>query len=415
MKFLFGRFSKNQKRSFAVLSTIVLALFVFLWFGMGLDPASGALIAFIMEALIYLFFIMTPSKDKKRGVLREWGDALLFAVIAATLIRAFVLEAYTIPTPSMEKSLLVGDFLFVSKFHYGPRIPMTPVAFPFAHHTLPIVGGKSYIEWPSIDYHRLPGISKVKRNDVVVFNYPIEDFRPVDKRENYIKRCVGIPGDVLELKRGDLYINGEMAHKAPEMQLNYHVVSDGSPKLRSLRKELDIHDGVDYHDGKNFDFPLTVEMVKRFKAADYVLNVEANVMNEGNFSHVLFPEDQNNFPFNLDNYGPLTIPSAGTTVALNLKNLAQYHRIITIYEGRNLQVKGGKILIDGIEVTSYTFNLDYYFMMGDNRHNSADSRYWGFVPEDHIVGKPVLIWMSWDKHAPWYGKIRWGRLMSFIE
>ncbi len=362
-----------------------------------------------------LYFVLRKS-DKKKSMGREWADAIIFAVIAATLIRTFFIEAYTIPTSSMEKSLLVGDFLFVSKVSYGARIPNTPLSFPFAHHTLPFTDDtKSYLEWIKLPYYRLPGLGKIKNNDVVVFNYPMEDFRPVDKQENYIKRCVAIPGDTLQVKESTLYINNKMAEKPLNMQFRYHVVTDGTMLNPKTIQDLNITDGNPLETPGEYVMMLTQETVEKVKQIAVVKSVEPYIENPKLADTMsMYPHDRN-FPWNVDNYGPIVIPKEGATVNLTTKNIALYARVIEAYEHNKLQVKDSIIYINGNVANSYTFKMDYYSMMGDNRHNSADSRFWGFVPIDHIVGKGVFVWLSLDPNeSNLFKKIRWNRVFSFI-
>jgi len=357
---------------------------------------------------------------EKKGFVKEWVDAIVFAVIAATIIRLFLIEAYTIPTSSMEKSLLVGDFLFVSKVSYGPRIPNTPLAFPFAHHTMPLVGGKSYLEWLKLPYWRLPGYTTIKNNDVVVFNYPIEGFRPVDKRENYIKRCVGISGDKLEVIDRVLHINGKPAEKPEDMQYSYNVKTDGTGFNPKVLKKYDITEGGRVSNRGDFSLTMTNEAMEVISKFKNVRNLEPAIVNKGVYAEYIFPNSDSNlqsnkdkkFFWNVDNFGPVIIPKKGETIKLTMENMAIYERAISFYEDNDFELRGDTIFINGVETDSYTFKMDYYFMMGDNRHNSADGRFWGFVPEDHIVGKAVFIWLSIDKNG---GGIRWNRLFSFIE
>jgi signal peptidase I len=360
----------------------------------------------------------------KKGFFREWFDAIIFAVVAATIIRLFLIEAYTIPTSSMEKSLLIGDFLFVSKVSYGPRIPNTPIAFPFAHHTMPLTGGKSYLEWLKLPYYRLPGFGKIENNDVVVFNYPMEDFRPVDKRENYIKRCVGIPGDTLEVREGVLFINGVQAEMPPKMQSSYNVRTDGSGFNPKVLRKLDITEGGRVSNQGDFTLTMTDDAVSQVSKFNNVKEVEPAVSRKGDFAEYIFPNSDpalesiqgKKFYWNVDNFGPIWIPKKGTTVQLTPETLPVYERVIALYEGNSLKLENGQVFINGEMVTEYTFAMDYYFMMGDNRHNSADSRFWGFVPEDHIVGKAVFIWLSLDNAATSFGeKVRWRRIFNVIR
>ena len=373
------------------------------------------LVIFLGLITFGLYFVLRKS-DKKKSMGREWADAIIFAVIAATLIRTFFIEAYTIPTSSMEKSLLVGDFLFVSKVSYGARIPNTPLSFPFAHHTLPFTDDtKSYLEWIKLPYYRLPGFGKIKNNDVVVFNYPMEDFRPVDKQENYIKRCVAIPGDTLQVKESTLYINNKMAEKPQKMQFRYHIVTDGTGFNSRSITELGITEGGPLDVPGEFAMLLTAENAEKIKQFANVKSVEPYIENPKSIDTMsMYPHDRN-FPWNVDNYGPIVIPKEGATVEITPKNIALYARLIEVYEHNKLEIKDNSILINGTVANTYTFKMDYYFMMGDNRHNSADSRFWGFVPVDHIVGKGVFVWLSLDANETnIFKKIRWNRVFSFI-
>ncbi len=374
-----------------------------------------ALVIFLGIITFGLYFVMRKS-DKKKSMGREWLDAILFAVIAATLIRTFFIEAYTIPTSSMEKSLLVGDFLFVSKVSYGARIPNTPLSFPFAHHTLPLTDDtKSYLEWIKIPYYRLPGMDKIKNNDVVVFNYPMEDFRPVDKQENYIKRCVAIPGDTLQVKESTLYINNKQAEKPLRMQLRYHVVTDGTGFNSKSIQELGITEMGPLDVPGEFVMFLTYENAEKIKQFSNVKSVEPYIENPKYIDTISMYPHNSNFPWNVDNYGPVIIPKEGATVQLTAQNIALYKRIIEVYEHNKIAVTQNGILINDAPASSYTFKMDYYFMMGDNRHNSADSRFWGFVPIDHVVGKGVFVWLSLDANeSNIFKKIRWNRMFSFI-
>ncbi len=371
---------------------------------------------FIFLCIITLgLFYLFHKNDKKRSPLREWTDAVLFAVIAATFIRTFFIEAFTIPTSSMEKSLLIGDFLFVSKISYGARVPMTPVSFPFAHHTMPFTETvKSYSEIIKIPYFRLPGLGKIKNNEVVVFNYPMEDFRPVDKQENYIKRCVAIPGDKLEVKQGILYINDKMADMPERMQWKYHVQTDGSDFNPKALMDLQITEGAKISNMGDYELTMTKENAEKVKNFGNVVHIEPMFEKAGVYAEYIFPFDPLR-KWNVDNYGPLVIPKKGVQVTLDKASLPLYRRIIEVYEKNKLEVKDGNIYINGAIAQNYTFKMDYYFMMGDNRHNSADSRFWGFVPEDHIVGKAVFVWLSLDNNATSiFNKIRWNRVFVTI-
>ncbi|WP_019947117.1 signal peptidase I [Hymenobacter aerophilus] len=381
-----------------------------------------------------------PVPKKRKGPIREWGDAILFAVIAATLIRWATFEAYTIPTPSMEHTLLVGDYLFVSKLHYGPRTPQTPLQVPLTHQTIWGTNLKSYSEAIQLPSYRLPGFSEVKNNDVVVFNVPFEAEHPADLRTNYIKRCVAIAGDVLEVRQGQVFINGKPAENFPEMQSSYYLqVPQANDDLYAAFKEHGIveyntPDGRPYQEnsaeyGPGYLISMTPAAYAYFKQQPYVkgiISLQTPVgQREG---QEVFPNNPDypysqalqNPPYpswNKDNYGPLQIPKEGQTVQLTPQNTPQYLKIITRYEhNEGITVDGaGRILQNGQPLTSYTFKQDYYFMMGDNRHNSLDSRFWGFVPKDHIVGKAVLIWMSVDPNGSFLSKIRWNRLFNLVH
>lgn len=361
------------------------------------------------------FWKKNPSvAKKKKSALREWVDAIIFAVIAATIIRSLFIEAFTIPTPSMEKSLLVGDFLFVSKVNYGARTPVTPLSFPFAHHTMPVIGTKAYLEWIKLPYYRLPGLSKIKRNDVVVFNYPMEDFRPIDKQENYIKRCVGIPGDTLQVIDRQVHINGKPADNPPQMQYNYFVQTDGSGFNPKALEKIGIYEYGLTPDGSSFMFTLSEDTKNKLASYSNVKKIEPASRQKGEYAEYVFPYNPK-LAWNEDNFGPLVIPAKGMNMPLDEVNITAYKRAIEVYEGNKVEIKNGKIFINDKETSSYTFKMDYYFMMGDNRHNSLDSRFWGFVPEDRIVGKALFIWMSWDTNGKFLNKIRWNRLFSGIH
>lgn len=440
---------------FVVLIMIVELVKCFNKFGLG-KQALGVIFPFI-----YLPYLGFSEKEKyvhpdqrplyKKTWIREWVDAIIFAVIAATIIRTFLIEAYTIPTPSMEKSLMVGDFLFVSKMSYGPRVPMTPLSFPFVHHTMPLTTEtKSYLEWIKLPYHRFPGFGEVERNDAVVFNYPDGDTlsvrfqsnrsyyslareygrntvknnpgrfgeiisRPVDKRENYIKRCVAIAGDTLQIIDHQVYINGKPADNPEWMQYQYFVRTAGGPLNPRMLEQLGVTDDV-WPVGNN-EFILTLtqsasDQIKRIKGIDTVFRLNEE---KGKWDRETYPYSPD-YTWNRDNYGPIVIPAKGRTVSLTTTNLPLYSRVIKNYELNELEVRDGKIYINGAETDQYTFQMDYYWLMGDNRHNSADSRYWGFVPEDHIVGKAVFVWLSLDKQKSWLGgKIRWNKLFRFVN
>ena len=385
-----------------------------------------------------------PKKKKTKS--REWFDAIIFAVIAATIIRVFFIEAYTIPTGSMEKSLLIGDFLFVSKVNYGARIPMTPVAFPFAHHTMPITGTKAYYDGVQWKYRRLPGIQEIKRNDVVVFNFPDGDTvaleaqdrdyydmvrsigrqavqsqytivsRPVDKRENYIKRCIGISGDVLSMKDGLVSINGKAEPMKNTGQIDYAVQFKTNDINFSVFEDMGfvIDRDISGLSANTYKFIGTPDMMAEVKKLDFVVSVKPYTAPKEVYESSIFPQDPNR-KWNVDNWGPVLIPKKGWTVKLDSLTMPMYIRAISIYEGNKVEKVGNGWTINGTKTDSYTFKMNYYWMMGDNRHNSLDSRYWGFVPEDHVVGKALFIWMSYDTNASFFGKIRWSRIFRGIH
>ena len=409
-----------------------------------------------------------------------WVDALVFALVAVYFINLFFFQNFVIPSSSLEKSLLTGDYLFVSKVSYGPRIPETPLSMPLTQHTLPIINTKSYIEWPHWDYRRVKGLGHVKLNDIVVFNYPAGDTlcsadaykdqdyyalcsyigksllasqgmeqpdlkamnpvaqrdylesvmamgrkymkdnpveygeiitRPTDRRENYVKRCVGLPGQTLQIKNRIVYLNGKANKEPDNVQYSYYVKLKGQMPTE-LMDEL----GISNEDMASLNqygyLPLTQKAAKKLAArkdivADIRLNTDAQTGD-------LYPLNAYT-GWTRDNYGPVWIPKKGATVKLNMKNIAVYERPIRAYEHNDLKVKDGQIYINGRLAHSYTFKMDYYWMMGDNRHNSADSRYWGFVPEDHIVGKPIFIWWSHNPDHPGFSGIRWSRLFNFVD
>jgi signal peptidase I len=371
------------------------------------------------ETFNYKFWKKREKKPKKKkSEVRSWIDAIGFAVIAATILRTFLIEAYTIPTSSMEKSMLIGDFLFVSKVAYGPRVPMTPIAFPLVHHTMPIGNGKSYTEAVKLPYHRMKGLGEIERNDCVVFNWPAETLgRPVDKKENYAKRCVGIPGDKIELIDAQLMVNNAPQEESDGMkkQWHYNVSTKGTglnPNI--LYEKYDITEGGYGRNKNEYNLTLTNESRDAIQSFTNVNSVKRQFEKAGNYAEYIFPHDKN-YKWNNDNFGPITVPAAGETVSITTKNLSIYKDIIERYENNKLEVVDGEIYINDKVATNYTFAMDYFWMMGDNRHNSADSRFWGFVPENHIVGKALFVWMSWDKNAKGLKKIRWNRLFSSVK
>ncbi|WDF78744.1 signal peptidase I [Mucilaginibacter sp. KACC 22773] len=369
----------------------------------------------------------TPKK--KKGAIREWADAILFAVIAATLIRTLFIEAYVIPSGSMESSLLIGDYLFVSKVNYGARMPITPLAIPFTAHTIPFTETKSYLD-VKLPYYRLPGLSDIKKGDIVVFNLPMEAdspyYRPVDRRENIIKRCQGTPGDTLSLVNAQVYINGKPELASVTGEMAYKVKTDGSTINPELINELHLTD-IAYYENSTTDFRTntTIESANKLKSYSNIKSVTPDIAIKGvvdDFNPV-YPLSHPDYKigtmprygWNVDNFGPVIIPKKGWTVKLDSLNFPIYGRAIAVYEHNTVKVNGKDIFINGKKADTYTFKMNYYWMMGDNRHNSTDSRYWGFLPEDHVVGKALFTWMSIDSTASFANKIRWSRLFRGIK
>lgn len=519
---------KNRYVRFGVISTAYLLWVI--WLGNFWWMIGELLIVdlYITKKVRWAFW--KPKKDKtynkasKKAL--EWTDAIIFAVIAASFIRLFFFEAFTIPTASMEKSMLRGDYLFVSKTAYGPRKPMTPISFPFVHHTLPLSKTKkSYSTAIQRPYERMKGRGIIQRDDVVVFNFPTGDTvcleqqdrdyydiiremaytmanaeiqyytepdarnkvkenefyyrlayilfhparnpefhtqnliqesskklenydkafyanhkektqddysriarqlvwdtytvidRPIDKRENYIKRCVGIPGDTLQIKDGYLYVNGTQQESYAGMQFNYEVVTDGTPLSNEMLNRMGIDFEDVYTDNNNSRIhylPLINENYGTFKDVYFVNSITRMTQFNGARNYRVFPHDEQ-YNWNEDWFGPLYVPKEGKTIELNTKILPLYERIIGYYEGNDLEVKDNKIYINGEIADSYTFKMNYYWLMGDNRHNSLDSRFWGFVPENHVVGKGSIIWFSRDKSEPFFKGIRWNRILKRVK
>ena len=416
----------------------------------------------VLVPFIYLPYLGVSVNEKWHGTeallhyhksaSREWVDAAVFAIVAATIIRTFIFEAYVIPTESMEKTLLVNDFLFVDKVTYGARIPQTPLSFPFVHNTLPMAPTTpSYLKWIQLDYKRLPLIRNINRNDVVVFNFPAGDtiinlpefgskipyydvlrsaeynnnreklmtdypilVHPVDKTDNYIKRCVGIPGDLIQIKASHLMVNGTPAYMGFDMQSEFIVETNGTPiseeyiqdsigiNITEANSDFQIIEGMP----NSYKMNMTDAAAANLKKLPQVISVKRF---EDNTIGYTFPNDVVHFPWSVDNYGPIRIPKKGDQVILNDSTIELYRRLICNYEHNDLQEKEGKYFINGKESKSYTVQLNYYWMMGDNRHRSQDSRYWGFVPETHIVGRAALIWFSYSK------SVRWNRLFNLIK
>lgn len=467
--------SRRQWIKFGIVLLFYIAFLIWLksWLGIIVIP-------FIFDAYITKKIPWTwwkKSKNKTVLTVMGWVDAIVFALVAVYFVNLYFFQNYVIPSSSLEKSLLVGDYLFVSKMSYGARIPQTPLHMPLTQHTLPVFNCKSYLEWIQWDYKRVGGLGTVQLNDIVVFNFPAGDSvataipaddlyrmsydagkqlsqpvdmsrltleqqrqvfeyyyaagrkyinenpqlygkviaRPVDRRENYVKRCVGLPGQTLEIKNRIVYLDGKPNKEPDNVQYRYIVHTKGMLP-DDLCHELGIsqEDRMMYYAEESvYNLPLTEKAKAALLARkDIVVSIE-NMPDEP--VDGLYPVNKVT-GWTLDNYGPIWIPKKGETIDLTLDNLPMYERPIHAYEGNSIDVKNGKIYINGQETTRYTFKMDYYWMMGDNRHNSADSRFWGFVPEDHIVGKPIFIWLSLDQDRDWLdGKVRWNRLFKFVD
>ena len=469
---------KVQWAKFAVVAVLYLLFLYWVksWWGLIVLP-------FIFDVYVTKKIKWQWWRDSEGATrfIMSWVDALVFALVAVYFINLFFFQNYVIPSSSLEKSLLTGDYLFVSKVSYGPRKPQTPLTLPLTQHTLPVFECRSYIEWPQWKYERAKGLGTVQQNDIVVFNYPAgdtlcsapqyqpQDFyrlayglgegdyaskhggylpniaqmqpqqqrdffamlyadgrkiisdnpaeygdvitRPVDRRENYVKRCVGLPGQTLQIKNRIVYTDGRANKEPDNVQYCYNV------KLRGqLPIELFDQLGISQEDIISLNqqgyLPLTKASVKALRARKDL--VESVTMVNDPTTWDIYPLNGNK-GWTRDNYGPVWIPKKGASIKLTMDNIAIYERPIKVYEGNDLQVRGGKIYINGKEAKSYTFKMDYYWMMGDNRHNSLDSRYWGFVPEDHIVGKPIFIWWSHDPDHSGFSGIRWSRLFRFVD
>jgi signal peptidase I len=436
---------------------------------------------------LYIYYVnytqpLNHIADRSLIAHSKTGDtisSLLFAVIVATIVHTYIMQPFQIPTASLEKSLLIGDYLFVSKFHYGARTPMTAVAFPMVHDTIPVINKKSYSKWPQLPSFRFPGFQDINRNDIVVFNWPVDTVtkffdtsgkhvdKPVDKKSNYVKRCVGIPGDSLSIKNGVVFVNGKEL-KFPERARPQHIYKvyskkgvpaellaeagstefDRNYEIQNLDRtqadalqpyatgfekisnnlfriktrqtgipenvirdnNISIREVYDFQTNANLTFAAAEKLRENKAAIDSVVQV---IFPKYKQMSDMFPVRTNNW--SLDNFGPIYIPQQGKTVQLTARSLPFYKRIITEYEHNDLKVSGNEIRINGQIVNSYTFRQNYYWMMGDNRHNSEDSRYWGYVPEDHVVGKPVFIWMSLDPQKHGLEKIRWDRMFTTVS
>lgn len=441
---------RNRWVRFSVVSVLYVLWFVVwtanLWWLLGLVVIYDYFISRVMDRLFLDRYRRFKNSKKWLRKSLEWVEALLFAVVVVVPLKLYFFGMYMIPTPSMENTLLVGDYLFVNKLEYGPRMANTPLSFPFVQHTMPLTKSTpSFVDWIQYPYKRLKGFSQIERDDVVVFNFPAGDtvaiiepevtyyellrvmgreelekksevvFRPVDKRENYIKRCVAVAGDLLNVVEGKVVVNGVPQKKIPGLEFTYFVqVESGARLAPGYLEELGISLSEVSLENQVYQMPLTEEseaaLAKNPKVVRMVRGVSQGV------SEAVFPQRPDLYHWNEDNYGPIWIPKKGATVALDLKTLPLYTRIIKNYEGNTLEVMADStILINGAPTTEYTFKMDYYFMMGDNRHNSADSRYWGFVPMDHIEGKASFIWLSITPGKSLLTGIRWDRMFDKIQ
>ena len=359
--------------------------------------------------------MITKKREKEttdKSKAREWVDAIVFAVVAASIIRWLIFSPYVIPTPSMEKSLLAGDYIFVSSLHYGARTPKTLLQIPLTHQKIWGTDIPSYLDWIQLPQYRLPGFSHVKRGDVVVFNYPTEHQHPADLKTNYVKRCVGVPGDIIQVKDRQLYIDDNESFDPPGVQYRYFITTEQTINQRVFDKY-----GVwEYsRTSEGYIAYLTPKVAAEFEALPFVTAVNSAKTSIDQVNPGIYP-DPSVFPWNVDFFGPLEIPAEGQQIELTNENITKYEYVIKYYEGHDkVERRNGKLYIDGQYADTYTFRQNYYFMMGDNRHNSLDSRFWGFVPEDHIVGKAFIVWFSIDPNESFFNKIRWGRLFSLIE
>jgi signal peptidase I len=445
---LFRKISRKNLIFFLV-GSAVYSLFVY-WCG-----NYWLLFGILILADMFLFgFVPWTSwkRNKATGkprLIPELIEAVLMAVAIAFFLRLFILEAYVIPTSSMEKTINIGDYIFVNKLKYGPRMPITLFSLPFTHNTLPFSSRPSYKTRKELRYNRLPGYSRIRNQDIVVFNFPEGDtvlpdltdknetyytlvrkigrdslrkqnkilVRPVDKKENYIKRCMGLPGDTLRILHGTVYINGYKERVPEKLQYNYFLLSASGNLDYDLLDSLDIswYD-MNYNEYNGiYEIPLTEKNYASLQKTGLVKGIRKHESVDPAFSQQqVFPFDRN-YLWTEDNMGPLVVPKKNMTLPINRDNIPLYARIISVYEKNSLQIKEQDIYINGEKSASYTFRMDYYFMMGDNRHNSNDSRFWGFVPEDHIIGKAWLVWLSVDKNRSGMKKIRWNKMFKIIK
>jgi signal peptidase I len=450
--------------------SLALTIFIFwvfwigiYWFFIGIPVIYDV---YISKKVNWTFW---KKRNQKNHFLIEWLDALIFAVVAVSIINTFIFQNYKIPTGSMEKTLLIGDHLYVSKLSFGPKIPNTPLAFPFAQHTLPMTKSTpSYLEWVKWPYMRLKGWGNVKNDDIVVFNFPEGDtvivemandsyynicrrfgdqfklqdmsqgslpkskeqyyalgrkyvwdnfevvVRPMDKTDNYIKRCVGIAGDTLQVIDGRVFINGKPQKNFEEMQYMYQIKTNETGLNPMALEKLGVYNSdINSIGNGEYIVPLSYATAEKVKQYTNVIAIERLVSPKGRPRPEVFPHDDR-YPWNEDNFGPLWIPKKGDSLKLSLAIMPLYERVLQVYEGNNLTIKDSTIIINGKPASSYTFKYNYYFMMGDNRHSSLDSRFWGFVPETNIIGSPSFIWLSLDKDKSFPANIRWNRMFKGV-
>ena len=453
---------KETKTTRWVRFGIVSAIFL-LWVILMGNPWLLLLWFLLFDIYITGYIPFTWWKKKKGTAtykVMQWVDAIVYALILIYFIFAFVGQQYEIPSSSLEKSLLVGDRLWVDKTVYGARVPQTPLHFPLEQHTLTLVNAKSYSEWPQLPYHRMPGRRSIERGDIVVFNFPHGDtvalkrgtddyyqileelkakgisdprayiaanpqifgevvWRPVDRRENYVKRTIGLPGERIRISNDSIYIDGKLIAEPENVQYNYIVPVNGvigDEKWHELGVRMEDHGAGPYFEEslgfRFYDVPLTRAMKAELEKWPEVigpLQRETEIFDPRSMGKV-FPAGAD-YGWTRPDMGEFWIPKRGVTLHLTLDNLPLYQRAISVYEGNDLRVKDGKIYINGVQTDYYTFKMDYYWMMGDNRDRSLDSRYWGFVPEDHVVGSPLFLIVSLDKEKGWFdGKVRWNRI-----
>lgn len=353
--------------------------------------------------------------SKIKSLIIEWIEAIVIALFLVLFVRVFVFEAYTIPTTSMEKTLLTGDFIIVNKISQGGRIPKTPLTIPFTHQSLPFNDEvKSYLNWIELPYYRLPGFSEIKHNDILVFNYPMDLEHPVDHKTNFVKRCVGLPGEKLEISQGKVIVNGDTMSTSENCQFNYHIKSDSEKLTSLLFDSLEITEGGKISNQGDYRIAITDKTAEGLKQLNYLHDVIPYFEKKGEYEEYIFPFNEN-YKWNIDHFGEVIIPKKGQSLNLNLNNLPLYETIIKNYEKNELEVINDSIFINGEFSISYTFKMDYYFVMGDNRHFSSDSRFWGFLPEDHIIGKAAFVLFSINKKADGLGRIRWKRTFKNID